>query len=322
MRCALRSGIGGLLEPLDEGVGDDGAVEVLLHPARRLGRAQRRDPDQQEEAARRRVLGEPRGVAPHDAGIHAELGLRELGAGRDLGRELVRLPAGRRVDRRVGGAEEELRLAGDLASGRQLAACRAGRAPCAVSVVESRSNTGLVSGWSPALGSSPVRHRRLRTPVAAAPIRSPCSAMRLRSRQVNCRIGSMPSRTSMRGRDRRREVRAGAGAVGDVDGVGEAAQRQRLAHEVVGVARDRRRDLGGDDELPRSQQLFQARSRLSRRWRSSRSGVSGAMPRRGVRGWAGCLYSRSPGSVRRHRALRHRCDRLRLCGIPVGRRPR
>ena len=66
----------------------------------------------------------------------------------------------------------------------------------AVSVVESTSNTALVCGWSPAAGSSPVRHNRLRTPQAAAPMRSACSAIRLRSRQVNWRIGSMPARAS------------------------------------------------------------------------------------------------------------------------------
>jgi len=57
-------------------------------------------------------------------------------------------------------------------------------------------------------------------------------------------------------------VRAGAGAVRDVDGIREAGERERLAQQVIGVARDRRRDLGGDDELSRAQQLFQARSRL------------------------------------------------------------
>src|SRR5262245_7589916 len=66
----------------------------------------------------------------------------------------------------------------------------------AVSAVESMSNTGLVSGWSPAFGSSPVRRSRLWIPSAAAPIRSASSAMRLRSRQASCRIGSIPSRWS------------------------------------------------------------------------------------------------------------------------------
>src|SRR5690606_4046415 len=45
---------------------------------------------------------------------------------------------------------------------------------------------------SPACGSSPCKTRRLRTPWAAAPRRSPAMAMRLRSRQVVWRIGSKP----------------------------------------------------------------------------------------------------------------------------------
>ena len=71
----------------------------------------------------------------------------------------------------------------------------------------------------------------------------------------------MPAREQSR-RDRRGKVRAGAGAVSDIDGIRQAGERQRLAQQVIGVARDRRRDLGGDDESPRAQQLFQARSRL------------------------------------------------------------
>ena len=48
---ALCRRIGRALEPLHERVGNDRAVEVLLHPARRLGRAQRCDADDQEEVS-------------------------------------------------------------------------------------------------------------------------------------------------------------------------------------------------------------------------------------------------------------------------------
>ena len=98
------------------------------------------------------MAGEPLGVAAHDAGIHAELGLRELRAGRDLGGELDRLPVRRRIDRRVGRPDEEPRLAGDLAAGRQLAAFAASARAMAVSVVESMSNTALVFGLVAGLG--------------------------------------------------------------------------------------------------------------------------------------------------------------------------
>jgi len=67
------------------------------------------------------------------------------------------------------------------------------RRAVSMSVRESTSKTGLVSGWSPALGSSPVRIRRFLMPSAAAPINSLCSAMRFLSRQVSCSTGSMPA---------------------------------------------------------------------------------------------------------------------------------
>src|SRR5207249_2079780 len=50
--------------------------------------------------------------------------------------------------------------------------------------------------WSPCTMWSPVRQRMLRTPNAAAPKRSLCSAIRFRSRHVTCMIGSTPSRAS------------------------------------------------------------------------------------------------------------------------------
>src|SRR5437763_1218311 len=57
-------------------------------------------------------------------------------------------------------------------------------------------------------------------------------------------------------------MRAGACPIGDVDGIGEAGERQRLAQQIVGLAGNGRRDLGGDGELARPQQRFEARSRL------------------------------------------------------------
>jgi hypothetical protein len=52
--------------------------------------------------------------------------------------------------------------------------------------VESKSNTGLAAGWSPACTPSPVRQRMFPTPMAAAPSTSPWMAMRFRSRQEIC----------------------------------------------------------------------------------------------------------------------------------------
>src|SRR3984893_3053344 len=50
---ALGGRIGGAFQPLDEVLRDDGAVEALLHPARRFRRAQRRNSDQEGDAPRR-----------------------------------------------------------------------------------------------------------------------------------------------------------------------------------------------------------------------------------------------------------------------------
>jgi hypothetical protein len=61
------------------------------------------------------------------------------------------------------------------------------------------------------------------------------------------------------GGDRRAHMGAGAGPVGEVDGVSDAAQRQRLAHQIVAVARHRRRDLGGHDEASGAQQFRKPR---------------------------------------------------------------
>ena len=47
------------------------------------------------------------------------------------------------------------------------------------SEMQSRSKTGLASGWSPHCTPSPVRQRMLPTPIAAAPSTSPWMAMRL-----------------------------------------------------------------------------------------------------------------------------------------------
>ena len=87
----------------------------------------------------------------------------------------------------------------------------------------------------------------------------------------------MPARASMAAAIGADRCGAGAGAVGDVDGIGQPAQRPRLAQQVVGVAGDRRRDLGGDDELARAQQLFKARSRRSRHGIRLWSGGVGAI---------------------------------------------
>ena len=131
------------------------------------------------------MLGKARDVAAHDRGIHAELGLRELRAGRDLGSELVRLPAWRRIDRRVGGAEEEPRGAGDLAPGGELvlvahAALRSA-SEWSRSISNTRFGLRLVAGFGVVAG----HQQKVADAARRGADSSACSAMRLRSRQVS-----------------------------------------------------------------------------------------------------------------------------------------
>ena len=78
-----------------------------------------------------------------------------------LAASFVRLPARRRIDRHVGGADEECapcrRPCARSAARRRRAAARA----VSISVVESMSNTGLVSGWSPAFGIVAGEHQHV-----------------------------------------------------------------------------------------------------------------------------------------------------------------
>ena len=183
-----------------------------------------------------------------------------------------------------------------------------GSSPCspirramADSVVESMSNTGLVSGWSPALGSSPVRISRLWTPVAAAPIRSPCSAMRLRSRQVSCRIGSMPSRTSSAAAiGAPRWARALAPSV-TLTASARPAQRLGLAHAGPSGSNE----TGGVISVVMTKR--RARSACSRRetagarrgaWRSCRGPGRGDDGARRCAAGYGCLYRNGRQALR------------------------
>src|SRR3954452_17815035 len=98
-------------------------------------------------------------------------------------------------------------------------------------------------------------------PSAAAPRMSPCSARRLRSRQVIWKIGSMPlcpRECAMGGLEGgalgpAAAVAFGAGAVGEVDGARQAFQRHRAPQELRRVGGARRRNLRRDDKLPATQ---------------------------------------------------------------------
>ena len=129
------------------------------------------------------------------------------------------------------------RVAADLA-------CRSAVRPCRASRARSPSASrcrGRTPAWRPAgrprSGRRRVSTRRLWMPSAAAPISSPCSAMRLRSRQVSWRIGSIP-RPPQRARRRRgrRCTRAPAPSVT----LTASAQALQRGAPCAGGPRDRR----------------------------------------------------------------------------------
>ena len=95
-------------------------------------------------------------------------------------------------------------------------------------------------------------------PDAAAPSRSLCSAMRLRSRQVSCRIGSIPCSTSIAAARDGAEMRPRTGAVGDVDRIGKALQWQRLCQEFGTVGGHRRSHFRGDYKSLGAQLVLQS----------------------------------------------------------------
>jgi hypothetical protein len=53
-------------------------------------------------------------------------------------------------------------------------------------------------------------------------------------------------------------MRASAGAIRQVDGIGHAPERLDFLYEVTRFARYRRNNLGGDDERARSQTLSES----------------------------------------------------------------
>src|SRR5664280_1177611 len=147
--AAFRRRVARTLHARDDCIRDDGAEQFFLDPARRLRRAQRHDADDERQLLGGAVLRQPRHVAAHHAGIHAELRLYELRAGIDLGLQSFRLPAGLWVNRIVGAAEEEIGAAGNFAPRGQFA----GVAPPARGFqqrtrieIEHRLGIGLVAG--------------------------------------------------------------------------------------------------------------------------------------------------------------------------------
>ena len=152
MRRPSAAGSPARFQPRDQRVGDDGAVELFLDPARRLRRAQRRRRRSAAQPCRRcrARRAAPRSGAPRRhpcrTGSARIARRRRAWPASDL-----RLPAGRRIDRVVGAAEEEVRAAADLAAARQfagIAQAARGLQKLARVEIEHRLGVGLVAGRS------------------------------------------------------------------------------------------------------------------------------------------------------------------------------
>jgi hypothetical protein len=235
-----------LLEALDDGVGDQRAEQLLAHPACRARGGDRRhaDEDRQLEAE----LAQPCRIAANHARVHAELRLHEVRARLRLGEQALRIPVGRRVDRHVGGADDELQPAFDLGSGGQLVLgphARRHRHEVAAVEVEHRLRLGLVAE----LGVVAGEHQDV---VDAQ--RRGTDQIALQRKPVAVAAGHLEDRLEpalheeMRG-DEAGEVYLRTGAVGDVDRSSEAPERHRSLQELGGIGRHRRRDLRGNDEV-------------------------------------------------------------------------
>ena len=255
-RLALGAGIIGGVEAGDDVVGDDGAEQLLAHPARGPGRRDRADADQELHARCEAEVDQALAVAAHDVDIHAELRLHELHSGFGLGDEPFRLPVRGWVDRRVRRPEQHLCRAVDFGAGRQ-------RALVAHALGHGEQRGGVVV--EDGLRIRLVAGRR----IVAAQHQEAGQAQRQRSKQIGLQGQAVPVAAGhlhdrldaagledLRGGDRRqRGLRAGA--VGDVHRRRLAAQGQGTLQQCFGIGGDRRRHLCGDDELAGLEPLSQ-----------------------------------------------------------------
>ena len=210
MRRPSAAGSAALSMRVDDRVGNDGAEQLVLDPARRFGRAQRHDADQITKACRR---GRARQAAPC-SGAPRRHPCRTASA--RIARRRRSWPASPFGSQPGGGSiglsaapRKKSARAGDLAAGRQfagIAQAARGFQQLARIEIEHRLGVGLVAG------ARIVAAQHQQVAHAGAPRRSSrslCSAMRLRSRQVSCRIGSMPCLDQhRRGGDARRDAAA------------------------------------------------------------------------------------------------------------------
>ena len=209
-------------------------------------------------------IEQARRIAAYYAGIHAKLGLDEIGARLQFGEQPVGTPAGGRIDRDFRRAEDEFHGAFDLGPCRQ-----------------------------PMLRAHPVRHReqargieienrfgvRLIARLRIVPAqrehvpdaeRRGAEQLALQRDPVAVAAGELQDRLDAVSHEKVRSgeaghMRPGARSVGHVDRGREAAQRERPVDEFGGIARNRRCKLGGDHEAPATQLSLQFACGVSRR---------------------------------------------------------
>ena len=118
--------------------------------------------------------------------------------------------------------------------------------------IEHRLGVGLVAGLRVVAGEHQevVDAERRRAHEVALQR----DAVAVAAGELQDRLDARPEEERRRGK--RAHVRPRAGAVGQIDRVGEPAQRQRLGEQVLRVTRDRRRNLRGHDEATGPQPLF------------------------------------------------------------------
>ena len=148
--AAFSNWVRSAFKALYHGIRYDRAWELVADPSCRAGRSQGSNADQEEETLNS-IVDEALRVTSCDLRIHAELSLSELRPGIDLGAQAARLPTGRRIDRAIGYADEEIGVARNLLASHQfvpIANARRNLGQDQRVYVEDRLGVGLItSAW-------------------------------------------------------------------------------------------------------------------------------------------------------------------------------
>ncbi len=248
---------------------------MLVHPAGGFRRDDRPEPDQEEAALQQPLRLQPREIAPQQRQIEAILRLHEIRARIELGGEPGRRPARLRIDRQIGAADEKPRPRLDRAAGGKRAILA--QPPCrrhqhaAVDVID-RLRLGLVAVLRiVAMQAEDVRDAERRGPEQVGLQRH---AVAVAHGELQHRLD--PLARQDRGRRQRRHVGSGAGAVRNIDRVGEPLEAAGAGQHGARRGGIGRRGFSRHHELAGAEQRLEpaARLRLARR----RPGHDSALP--------------------------------------------